>query len=84
MIKMTDDSKIEKGIVKSRRKVIDIGDSKAVTLSKKWLDIQKWLGNEITEISALALNEVIVLVPPGMEEKAERILREIEKEGAEE
>jgi hypothetical protein len=72
--------RVEKGIIVSRRKVIPVGSSKAVTLSKRWLDIQKWLGREVTELVSVA-NDAIVLVPPEKEEKAKRILKMLEEEG---
>jgi hypothetical protein len=74
--------RVEKGIIVSRRKVIPVGSSKAVTLSKRWLDIQKWLGREVTELVSVA-NDAIVLVPPEKEEKAKRILKMLEEEGGE-
>jgi len=70
---------VEKGIITSTRKVFEIGGSKAITLSHKWVDIQKWLGKEVTELVSLS-NSVIVLVPPGQEKKALEILKQIEKE----
>lgn len=71
---------IEKGIITSGpRKVIRVGGSKAVTLDPKWLDIQKWLGEEVTELVSIA-NSVVVLVPPEKAERAKEILRRIEKE----
>lgn len=72
------DEKIEKGIITSRRKVFEIGNSKAVTLSKKWLDIQTWLGKEVTELISVG-SEVMVLAPPDKEEKAREVLRKIEE-----
>jgi len=69
--------KIEEGLIISRRRVVPIGGSKGVTLSKKWLDIQKWLGREVTELVSIA-NEAIVLVPPEKEEKAKKILKMLE------
>ena len=59
---------------------MEIGGSKAITLPRKWVDIQKWLGKEVTELVSLA-NDAVVLVSPGQEEKALKILRQIEKEG---
>jgi len=73
------EEEIEEGLIISRRKVLPVGGSKAVTLSKKWLDIQKWLGREVTELVSVA-NDAVVLVPPEKEEKAKRILKQIEKE----
>jgi len=69
---------VEKGIIVSRRKVIPVGGSKAITLSKKWLDIQKWLGKEVTELVSVA-DDAIVLVPVGKEEKAKKILAMLEE-----
>lgn len=76
---MTENEKVEKGIITSTRKVFELGGSKAITLSKKWVDIQRWLGREVSELVSLS-NSVIVLVPPGQEEKAREILKKIEKE----
>lgn len=70
---------IEKGIIISKRRILEIGGSKAVTLPRKWVDIQKWLGKEVSELVSLA-NEAIILVPPGQEEKAKQILVELEKQ----
>jgi len=71
--------RIEEGIITSRRKVIHVGSSKAVTLPKLWLQFQRWLGREVSEV-ALVANDAIVIVPPDKEEKAKRILRELERE----
>ena len=72
-------SKIEKGIVVSGpRKIIKYGCSKAVTLDPEWLKIQKWLGQEVTELVSIA-NSVVVLVPPEMKDRGLLILREIEE-----
>jgi len=71
--------KIEEGIITSTRKVIPIGDSKGVTLSKKWLDIQKWLGKDVKELVSVA-DSIVILVPPGEEEKAKKFMRKYEKE----
>jgi len=70
---------IEKGIIISRRKVIDLGGSKAVTLPAKWLDIQRWLGKEVDEFVSVADN-LILLVPPEKEKLAIRILKKLEEE----
>jgi hypothetical protein len=70
--------KVEKGIIISRRKVFELGGSKAVTLSRKWLDVQHWLGNEVTELVSIG-NEMIVLAPPGKETKAVELLRKLEE-----
>ena len=73
--------RVEKGIIISKRKVFDLGGSKAVTLSKKWLDIQSWLGREVTELVSVS-NKVIVLASPEKERKAVEILRKLEKKEA--
>jgi len=70
--------KVEKGIITSTRRVLEIGGSKAITLPKKWVDIQKWLGKEVTELVSLA-NDVIILVAPDQAEKAKEILKQIEE-----
>ena len=80
---MTENERIGKGIITSKRRVINLGGSKAVTLPRTWLAIQKWLGKEVTELISLA-NEAIVLVPLGQEEKARKILMEFEKHRKEE
>jgi len=72
-------SGVEKGIITSTRSVIDIGRSKAITLDKRWLMIQKWLGKEVSELVSLA-NNVVVLVPPEKAELAHEVLRRIEEE----
>lgn len=70
--------KVEKGIVISRRKVFNLGGSKAVTLSKKWVDIQQWLGREVSELVSVG-NEVIILASPEKERKAIEVLRRLEE-----
>jgi len=72
---------VDEGTITSRRKVVDVGDSKAVTLPRRWLEFQRWLGKEVSEVMLVA-NSVVVLVPPGKEEDARRILKELEKENA--
>ena len=73
---MTDE--ILNGLVISRRRVIPVGGSKAVTLSKKWLDIQKWLGKEVDELISVS-NSIVLLVDPGKKDEAIRFIREWEK-----
>lgn len=71
---------IEKGIiVSSPRKVIKVGGSRAITLDPRWLRIQKWLGNEVTELVSVA-SSVVIFVPEDKVEKAKEILRRIEEE----
>jgi len=72
------EEEIEKGTIKSKRQVFELGGSKAVTLDKRWLMIQKWLGKEVTELVSIA-NNVVVLVPPEKADLAHEVLREIEK-----
>ena len=72
--------KIEEGFIISKRMVLPIGGSKGITLSKKWLDIQKWLGREVTELISIA-DDAIILVSPEKEEMAKEILRQIKKSG---
>jgi len=74
--------KVEEGVISSKRKIIEVGDSKAVTLPKKWLDFHKYKGEEINEVSSLA-NDIVMVVPEGKEKKAKRILKRIEEEGSE-
>lgn len=69
---------IEEGFVISPRKVFQVGDSKAVTLSKKWLDIQKWLGIEVDEVVSVA-NSLVVLVSPERKDEAIEFLKAWEK-----
>jgi hypothetical protein len=71
---------IEKGIIRTTRKLIPIGGSVGVTLPRTWLKIQEYLGEELTEMISIA-NHIIILAPPGKEEKALKILRRIEAEG---
>lgn len=75
---MPEEESIEKGIIRSKRQVIDIGGSKGVTLPKTWVDIQKWMGKEVTELVSIADN-IVVLVPPDKADKALEILRKIEE-----
>ena len=72
---------MEKGIIVSRhpRKIITIGNSKAVTLDARWLQIQKWLGNEVTELISVA-NSIVILAPPDKKEHALEVLRRYEEE----
>jgi hypothetical protein len=70
---------IEKGIIVSQRKVIDLGDSKAVTLPSKWVEFRKWLGEEVTELISIA-DDMILLVPPEKKDKALKLLKKLEKE----
>jgi len=72
--------RIEKGIIVSPpRKILKIGGSKAITLPKEWLDIQRWLGKEVSELASVG-NEVVVLVPPDKIDKALKILKKMEEE----
>jgi len=69
---------IEEGIVVSRRRVIKFGDGgAAVTISRKWLDIQRWLGREVDELGMVA-DSVVILCDPKDTEKAKQFLREWE------
>lgn len=70
--------RIEKGIIVSTRSPFKVGDSMVVSLPKRWLDIQTWLGRDVSEL-ALVANEAIVLVPPDKEEKARMILERLER-----
>lgn len=69
---------IEKGLIISTRRVLPIGSSKAITLSKKWLDIQKWLGREVDELVSVS-NSMIILVDPDKRDEAVKFLRAWEK-----
>lgn len=68
---------VEEGLITTKRKIIKVGDSKAVTLPKKWLDFHKYKGEEINEVSSLA-NDIVMVVPKGKEKKAKKILKEVE------
>jgi len=70
---------IEEGLISSKRKIIKVGDSKAVTIPKKWLDFHKYKGEEINEVSSLA-NDLVILVPEGKEEKAKKMLKQLEED----
>ena len=70
---------IEEKIIVSKRAVIDLGGSKAVTLPASWLKIQKWLGKDVTEMISVA-NDVVILVPPEKENQAREILKQFEDE----
>ena len=74
------DVRIEKGLVISRRRVLELNPStRAITLPAEWWKIQKWLGRELTEVCLVA-NQAIVVVPPDEEEKAKKILLQLEQE----
>ena len=72
---------VEKGIIVSEkpRKIVDYGNSKAVTLDPRWLRIQKWLGKEVTELISVA-NSIVILAPPDKKEHALEVLRRYEAE----
>jgi len=70
---------VEEGIIISKRQVINLRKSKAITLDARWLMIQKWLGKEVSELVSIA-NNVVVLVPPEKAELAHKVLRKIEEE----
>ena len=70
--------KIEGKLVISRRLVRDWGGSTGVTLSPLWLAFQKWLGKEITELTMLA-DDSILMVRPELEEEAKAFYRAWEK-----
>jgi len=69
---------VEKGLIVTKRKVITVGKSKAVTLPKKWLEFQRWLGREITEVAVLG-NDLVVIAPSDKVEKAKKVLEALEK-----
>lgn len=77
MFHMGEKERVEKGVIISKRRVFELGGSKAITLSKKWIDIQTWLGKEVTELVSVG-NEVIVLAPPEKERKAIEVLKQLE------
>ena len=70
---------VEHGIITSKRKILTVGGSKCVSLSAKWLDIQRWLGKDVSEVVSVA-NSVVVLAPPEKEEHAKRVLKMFEHE----
>jgi len=67
-------------IVVSKRRVITVGDSKAVTLPKIWLKLHEWLGKELTELMFVG-SEIAILAPPGKEDLAKEVLMMIENKG---
>jgi len=71
---------MERGIIVSRRRIITVGDSKAVTLPKTWIKIHEWFGEELTELVFIG-KEIAVLVPPGKEDVAKEVLVMIENRG---
>ena len=71
---MPNTEEVQEGLIISRRKVLPIGGSKAVTLSKKWLDIQRWLGREVDELISVS-NSIIILVDPEKKDEAVRFIR---------
>ena len=60
--------RIEKGLVISRRRVLELNPSTtAITIPAQWWKIQRWLGRELTEVCLVA-NQAIVVVPLDDEE----------------
>jgi len=71
---------ISEGLVISTRAVYDFGPgSKGVTLSKKWLDIQKWLGKDVDELVSVA-DSIVVLAPPEKRQDIIAFIKAWEKE----
>ena len=66
-------------IIVSKRRLISLGGSKAVTLSAKWLQLKKLLGREVYELISVA-NDMILLVPPEKKERAIKALEKLEEE----
>ncbi|MEM4727467.1 MAG: hypothetical protein QXD04_04360 [Candidatus Bathyarchaeia archaeon] len=71
--------RVEEGMVISRRRILPVGGSLGVTFSKRWLDIQRWLGREVKELVSIG-DDVIILVRPEDEEVAVKLLRQFEME----
>ena len=69
------DEAIEEGIIVSTRSVMPFGGSRAVTLSAKWLDIQKWLGKELKELVSISSPNMVVYVEPDKKDEAIAFLR---------
>jgi len=70
--------KIIDGVIVAKRRLVELGGSKVVSLPKLWLKIQKWLGKEVVELVSIA-NEIILLVPPDKVDLGIKFLREWEK-----
>jgi hypothetical protein len=69
---------VEEGMVVTKpRKVITVGHSKAVTLPKKWLDVQRWLGKEVIEMASIG-NSAVIFCSPEDVLKWKNIIRKIE------
>lgn len=60
----------------NRRKTFKIGHSKAVTLPKSWIDYH---GEEATQELTLLGDAILIVAPKGLEEKAKKILSDLEK-----
>lgn len=70
---------IERGIVVTKpRKIIKVGHSKAVTLPKKWLDVQLWLGKEVVELASIG-NSAVIFCNPKDVPKWKKIIRKIDQ-----
>ena len=59
-----------------KRKTYDIGSSRGVTLPKPWLDYH---GKDKTAELTLIGNAILVVAPEGYEDRAQRIVEELEK-----
>ena len=70
--------RIEEGISESTRSVINIGGSKGVTLPSGWLKIQRWLGKEVSELTVIG-NDILVLGPPEKKEELKKLLKQYER-----
>lgn len=69
---------VEEGMVVTKpRKVITVGHSKAVTLPKKWLDVQLWLGKEVIELASIG-NSAVIFCNPKDVLKWKNIIKKIE------
>jgi len=62
------------------RKVLRIGNSYGVTLPSDWVKFMEWLRKrKLREVLCL-VNNVVVIVPPDMEEEGRRLLSLLEGE----
>jgi antitoxin component of MazEF toxin-antitoxin module len=60
---------------KNTRKTFKIGQSRAITLPKSWLDYH---GKEATEELTLLGDAILIIAPKGLEAKAKRAIEILE------
>lgn len=63
---------------KNKRKTFKIGQSRAITLPKSWLDFH---GEEATEELTLMGDAILMIAPKGLEEKAKRAIEMLDNQG---